>query len=101
MDSKAKCLITDFYILDEIICGDNETIRNNDVCGYNCSSYEYHFDYNWTQETVSTKYNLICDRTSIQKDILSFSLAGMLAGALVFGNLSDMYVNNLSPLFSN
>lgn len=85
--------INQYYFLDEIICGNNENIRNNDVCDYNCSTYEYTFHNNWTRETVSTKYNLICDRKSIQNDMSTVGLAGLLVGALIFGNLSDMYVN--------
>jgi len=60
---------------DEIICVGNETIEN--VCEFNCTNYDFKFKYNWTDETISTKYNLICDRKSIQNDINTVGLAGL------------------------
>jgi len=43
-----------------------------------------------TTETVASKYNLICDDSARINDANTIGLAGFLAGAFVFGTLSDM-----------
>ena len=45
--------------------------------------------YNWTEETLITKYNLVCDRASLNQDITTVGMAGLVLGAVGFGTLSD------------
>ena len=75
---------------DEIICsgsGNKSFDYCSDTCGGNISFY---FDNNWTEETIVTKYDLLCEKETVVHNMNTLNLAGMLVGGLLFGNLSDM-----------
>lgn len=58
-----------------------------DKCCKNCTKYE--FIQNYT--TISTEYNLICDRAYIAANVDAGFMAGMLVGSFLFGFVSDAF----------
>ena len=79
--------------LDDSIC--NEPIEEfGDICDSNCNNYTHTFKNNWTEETVASRYNLICKDSAGTHprihDANTIGLGGLLAGAFVFGTLSDL-----------
>lgn len=64
----------------------NVTCKENKCCE-NCTSYV--FDKSFT--STVTEWNLICDKANIAAAVQSLFVAGMMAGSLFFGVISDFF----------
>ncbi|CAJ0952676.1 unnamed protein product, partial [Mesorhabditis belari] len=82
---KVQCLDDNLAIFDEDVCNGNFS-QNYDLLQANCSFY---FESEF--ESVNINFGYFCEKTDYVKLSISFQMAGVLFGALLFGHMSDKH----------
>jgi len=75
---------------NDFLCNQTELFCKEYDAG-TCDQIQFSFNGNWTTETLVTQFGLVCKQKKYLDNINSASLAGLMIGALVFGNLADRY----------
>ncbi|XP_005094003.1 solute carrier family 22 member 16-like [Aplysia californica] len=73
----------------------NETLNVCSVNGTSCSGYVFH----GSDDTVISEWDLVCDRKWVKATITSVQMCGVLVGALLAGQMGDVFGRRSSLYF--
>lgn len=80
----------------EYICLDDGALNRTNYCP--CANPKY--DTNTIVSSVTTEWNLICDRTSLASLAQSIMQIGIIPGSVIFGYMSDRHGRKIASLLS-
>lgn len=76
----------------EFVCLDDGALNRTNYCP--CANPKY--DTNTIVSSVTTEWNLICDRTSLASLAQSIMQIGIIPGSVIFGYMSDRLVTSFN-----